>query len=64
MMTGNKFVTVQNKSYANSLTQLTLGFLELMSESPNKVLNVNDIATQLRVPKRRIYDITCILEGI
>lgn len=49
----------------NSLLRLTQKFLELRnSRSGNDVLNLNEAAEQLGVQKRRLYDITNVLEGI
>lgn len=50
--------------YDNSLGLLTKKFVSLMKESPNGVLDLNIAAAKLEVQKRRIYDITNVLEGI
>lgn len=53
-----------NGRFDNSLGLLTRKFVTLLRESPEGVLDLNYAATQLEVQKRRIYDITNVLEGI
>jgi transcription factor E2F3 len=49
----------------NSLGELTRKFIMLIRESKdNMSVDLNIAATQLKVQKRRIYDITNVLEGI
>lgn len=48
----------------NSLGELTRKFIKLIQESENKSVDLNDAAKKLDVQKRRIYDITNVLEGI
>lgn len=48
----------------NSLSVLTKKFVELIKESPDHTLDLNNAVTRLKVQKRRIYDITNVLEGI
>lgn len=50
--------------FDTSLGLLTKKFVELLKSSPNGVLDLNIAAEQLSVQKRRIYDITNVLEGI
>lgn len=50
--------------YDNSLGLLTRRFVSLLKESPDGILDLNHAATALDVQKRRIYDITNVLEGI
>uniref|UniRef100_A0A8V0YWE9 E2F transcription factor 2 n=1 Tax=Gallus gallus TaxID=9031 RepID=A0A8V0YWE9_CHICK len=50
--------------YDTSLGLLTKKFTLLLSESPDGVLDLNRAAELLEVQKRRIYDITNVLEGI
>ena len=50
--------------YDSSLGLLTTKFLNLIEEAPNKILDLNVAADTLNVQKRRIYDITNVLEGI
>ena len=53
-----------NCRYDNSLGLLTRRFVVLLKESPDGVLDLNHAAATLDVQKRRIYDITNVLEGI
>ncbi|KAK0403170.1 hypothetical protein QR680_016760 [Steinernema hermaphroditum] len=47
----------------NSLLRLTKKFIAL-NKDDNSVVNLNDAAAELGVQKRRLYDITNVLEGI
>jgi|JI61114C2RNA_FD_contig_61_2722854_length_2924_multi_2_in_0_out_0_2 hypothetical protein len=48
----------------NSLSVLTRKFVELIKKSEANTVDLNDAVRQLSVQKRRIYDITNVLEGI
>eukprot|EP00118_Oscarella_pearsei_P003745 m.15600 g.15600 ORF g.15600 m.15600 type:complete len:421 (+) comp26446_c0_seq2:321-1583(+) len=50
--------------YDTSLGLLTKRFLKLMHDSPEKLVDLNSAADRLDVQKRRIYDITNVLEGV
>ncbi|NWV81589.1 E2F2 factor, partial [Dasyornis broadbenti] len=50
--------------YDTSLGLLTKKFISLLNESPDGVVDLNRAAEVLEVQKRRIYDITNVLEGI
>lgn len=50
--------------YDSSLGLLTTKFVNLLKESPDGALDLNIAADKLHVQKRRIYDITNVLEGI
>eukprot|EP01136_Pigoraptor_vietnamica_P040027 Opistho-1_new@11476 len=50
--------------YDTSLGLLTRKFVNLLKEAPDGILDLNKAADQLQVQKRRIYDITNVLEGI
>jgi len=47
-----------------SLGVLTARFLDVMERAPCKELDLNVVVNDLGVPKRRLYDITNVLEGI
>ena len=47
-----------------SLGGLTKRFCELLHASPDGILDLNEAAETLHVQKRRIYDITNVLEGV
>lgn len=47
-----------------SLGILTQRFAELLKCSANGVLDLNEVSQQLNAPKRRVYDVTNVLEGI
>ena len=50
--------------YDSSLGLLTKRFVGLLQAAPNFTLDLNTAAKELCVQKRRIYDITNVLEGI
>lgn len=50
--------------YDTSLGFLTKKFVDLLQESPDGSVDLNIASTKLNVQKRRIYDITNVLEGI
>lgn len=54
----------KNTRYDTSLSLLTKKFSELLEKSPNGVVDLNKASQELQVQKRRIYDITNVLEGI
>lgn len=53
-----------NCRYDSSLGLLTKKFVNLVEAAPDGVLDLNKAADALAVQKRRIYDITNVLEGI
>ena len=50
--------------FDSSLGLLTRKFVDLLKNAPDGNLDLNEAAVQLNVQKRRIYDITNVLEGI
>ncbi|KAG8070926.1 hypothetical protein GUJ93_ZPchr0006g42240 [Zizania palustris] len=50
--------------YDSSLGLLTKKFINLLKQAPDGTLDLNNAAETLEVQKRRIYDITNVLEGI
>jgi transcription factor E2F3 len=48
----------------NSLGELTKKFLALIQLAKDKCIDLNEAVNELKVQKRRIYDITNVLEGI
>ena len=50
--------------YDSSLGLLTKKFVMLMQDAEHGILDLNKAAEELHVQKRRIYDITNVLEGI
>lgn len=50
--------------HENSLGQLTKNFINYIKKTGNKSININDLVNELSVKKRRIYDITNVLQGI
>lgn len=48
----------------NSLGELTKKFIYLIKQSEDYCIDLNDAVKELNVQKRRIYDITNVLEGI
>ena len=55
---------VEKTRYDTSLGILTKKFVGLLRGTPDGVLDLNGAADLLEVQKRRIYDITNVLEGI
>lgn len=47
-----------------SLAMLTQRFLDLLLAAPGGSLDLREVTTSLRTRRRRVYDITNILEGI
>ncbi|GAB1287099.1 Transcription factor E2F1 [Apodemus speciosus] len=54
----------EKSRYETSLNLTTKRFLELLNHSADGVVDLNWAAEVLKVQKRRIYDITNVLEGI
>lgn len=52
------------KRQNNSLEELTKKFINSILESQNNIIDLNKITKKMKVKKRRIYDITNVLEGI
>ncbi|XP_054833930.1 transcription factor E2F6 isoform X2 [Eublepharis macularius] len=50
--------------YDGSLVQLTRRFMDLVKVAPEGVLDLNEVSRVLGVRKRRVYDITNVLDGI
>ena len=48
----------------NSLGQLTKNFINYIKKTGRKSININDLVNELSVKKRRIYDITNVLQGM
>jgi len=48
----------------NGLVELTKKFIDLLKEADQQTLDLNEAVKTLDVQKRRIYDITNVLEGI
>ncbi|XP_068932046.1 transcription factor E2F6-like isoform X1 [Petaurus breviceps papuanus] len=63
-MTMRKALRVAKPRYDVSLVYLTRKFMELIKSAPGGVLDLNEVATTLGVRKRRVYDITNVLDGI
>ncbi|XP_004176908.4 transcription factor E2F6 isoform X1 [Taeniopygia guttata] len=59
-----KTVEVKRPRFDASLVLLTRRFMALLRKAPDGVLDLNEVATTLGVRKRRVYDITNVLDGI
>lgn len=55
---------MNKKNNETTLTHLTKRFVKLLNANSERVVNLNEASTRLSVAKRRIYDITNVLEGI
>jgi hypothetical protein len=53
----------QKNRQINSLEELTKKFLKAVSETKDDKINLNSIMKKIKTKKRRIYDITNVLEG-
>jgi uncharacterized protein (UPF0335 family) len=66
--TSDKSFNIKNKNktvrHDNSLSILTKKFVQLIRVAPDQTIDLNEAVTELQVQKRRIYDITNVLEGI
>ncbi|KAL7615168.1 hypothetical protein Lser_V15G05834 [Lactuca serriola] len=61
---GNNLTPVGPCRYDSSLGLLTKKFINLIKHAEDGILDLNKAAETLEVQKRRIYDITNVLEGI
>ncbi|XP_018476917.1 transcription factor E2FB-like isoform X2 [Raphanus sativus] len=61
---GNNFAQAGTCRYDSSLGLLTKKFINLIKQAEDGILDLNKAADTLEVQKRRIYDITNVLEGI
>ncbi|XP_062429027.1 transcription factor E2F6 isoform X1 [Rhea pennata] len=59
-----KTLKVTKPRFDASLVYLTRKFMDLVKTAPDGVLDLNEVATTLGVRKRRVYDITNVLDGI
>ncbi|KAJ1384548.1 Winged helix-like DNA-binding domain superfamily, partial [Sesbania bispinosa] len=61
---GNNLTPAGQCRYDSSLGLLTKKFINLIKQAEDGILDLNKAADTLEVQKRRIYDITNVLEGI
>nr|XP_033795442.1 transcription factor E2F6 isoform X3 [Geotrypetes seraphini] len=59
-----KTMKVPRPRFDASLVHLTRKFMDLVKSAPDGVLDLNEVAKTLGVRKRRVYDITNVLDGI
>uniref|UniRef100_A0A8C8U3Y5 E2F transcription factor 6 n=1 Tax=Peromyscus maniculatus bairdii TaxID=230844 RepID=A0A8C8U3Y5_PERMB len=59
-----KTLKVKRPRFDVSLVYLTRKFMDLVRSAPGGILDLNKVATKLGVRKRRVYDITNVLDGI
>ncbi|XP_075779607.1 transcription factor E2F6 isoform X1 [Pelodiscus sinensis] len=64
LVTMRKTLKVTKPRFDASLVYLTRKFMDLVKIAPDGVLDLNEVATTLGVRKRRVYDITNVLDGI
>ena len=57
-------IDIEEGRQENSLCQLTKKVLEYIKNKKKYNININELVKELRVKKRRIYDITNVLQGI
>ncbi|XP_073529068.1 transcription factor E2F6 [Phyllobates terribilis] len=63
-MSSQKSLTLPNARFDVSLFYLTQKFMDIIKSAPEGVVDLNHVARQLGVRKRRVYDITNVLDGI
>uniref|UniRef100_A0A8C6AAQ8 E2F/DP family winged-helix DNA-binding domain-containing protein n=1 Tax=Marmota marmota marmota TaxID=9994 RepID=A0A8C6AAQ8_MARMA len=61
---GSRALKGKKPRFNVSLVCLTKRFTDLIKSAPGGILDLNKAATTLGVPKRRLYDITGVLNGI
>ena len=59
----NYFIKKLKRRQINSLDELTKKFIKYVIEAGDNIINLNEIMKKMKVKKRRIYDITNVLEG-
>ena len=59
----NYYGKKQKSRQTNSLEELTKKFMKCVFELKNDTINLNTVWKKIKVKKRRIYDITNVLEG-
>ena len=57
------FLGKQNRKKKNSLEEITKKFIKYIRSSKTDIIDLNDVVKALNIKKRRIYDITNVLEG-
>lgn len=60
----NPTVPTYNPRVDKSLGLLTQKFVELLKSCPGGVLDIHEAVEKLKISRRRIYDITNVLEGV
>ncbi|XP_069829267.1 transcription factor E2F6 isoform X2 [Dendropsophus ebraccatus] len=63
-MSAKKSLALPRPRFDASLFYLTRKFMDIIKSAPNGVVDLNNVARQLGVRKRRVYDITNVLDGI
>lgn len=63
-MTKNSSDRLSSTRSENSLFNLTRKFIKILKNSRDNIVNLNSAADALNVHKRRVYDITNVLEGL
>ena len=58
------FTRKQKNRASNSLDELTKKFVKFICESGDEINNLNAAIKKIKAKKRRIYDMTNVLEGI
>jgi hypothetical protein len=53
----------QKSRQINSLDELTKKFLKCVLDAESNTINLNTVMKKIKLKKRRIYDITNVLEG-
>ena len=60
----NSPISRERNDNNNTLGSLTQTFVTLIKQAPNQSIEIDEVSKQLKIQKRRIYDITNVLEGI